>query len=259
MSIAVTCRACGKRFKAPESMAGRRVRCKCGDAIRIAPVDAAPEPDALDLGALAAGDVMNAATCPDCHSAMEEDAVLCVQCGYNRKTGHKVGAKFDDPPSPPDAAAQPKPARRDRATSGGLAVGGIIKAACIVLMIAGLGWGAYHIAAAITFDPTAQLEADMQKVSPKMTVYEVVEAMGRPPKEILTERDPATSDSVVRFVPKKLFWSADFLDKYSPEDLQYGFRFIYKYSEREELVLWFDTSGALTSVNKHDPFAPLWR
>src|SRR4051794_37102488 len=48
MSITAECNSCGRRYQAPASMAGKRVRCKqCGNVFDLPDPDGAPDLDAL--------------------------------------------------------------------------------------------------------------------------------------------------------------------------------------------------------------------
>jgi hypothetical protein len=106
------CDACGKRYTWKPELAGKRVKCKCGGILSVPRTDPAAPPaadDALppdfdDLYALAEGaPVAQAVTpptytrggtpCPSCGVNVPGDAVLCVSCGTNVKTGKKVKTK----------------------------------------------------------------------------------------------------------------------------------------------------------------------
>lgn len=111
--ISVGC-ACGKRLKAPASAAGKRARCpKCGTvhtlpAPQAAPVAAAAtsggsDPYEVDdpFAAIAEAAMReeqatplesNAVHCPGCQRAMPDGAVLCVNCGYDSRTGKRAAA-----------------------------------------------------------------------------------------------------------------------------------------------------------------------
>ncbi|MCA9255580.1 MAG: hypothetical protein KDA33_08070 [Phycisphaerales bacterium] len=267
MSIVVECGKCRIRKKAPDHMAGKRVRCKCGAVLAIPAVvhhAPAPTPSELDLSELSLmseGEAIAApASCPKCMAVMAEGAILCVNCGFNKETGQSVSPQEQSAAAaaaPEDGATALKRKNVD-ANPPPAWVGSLVRTFVFLVLVAGFGYGAYHIVQAVTFDPTKQLEEDMTKVSPKMHVYDVVKVIGRPPKEILTERDPSKSDNVVKYVPKKLFWSADFMEAHTEEDLQFGFSFVYKYTEREQLVIWFNPDGEVEFMEKHDPFGMLF-
>ncbi len=121
----ISCPSCGKRLRWRAELAGRKVKCVCGMSFPMpaaANGDPAPppqevksesnpfeleepphfaessEPDARSEAALGAlpldlNDAHSPAasgTCPACHAPMKVEAVLCIRCGYNRKSGRKL-------------------------------------------------------------------------------------------------------------------------------------------------------------------------
>src|SRR3954447_11640808 len=93
-----SCDACGKTYSWKPELAGKRVKCKCGQPISIPAHDPAGD-DVGDLGDLAAlsegapttpGAVAGGPTCPGCGSGVDPSAVICVNCGQNLKTGKKL-------------------------------------------------------------------------------------------------------------------------------------------------------------------------
>jgi hypothetical protein len=103
MPIVVECGSCHQRFRAKDTLAGKAVKCpRCGGAIQV-PMSASetPEEDAGDVygvaaeapqvpGPAAGGTVRH---CPSCHQAMPPDAVICVGCGLDLRTGRKLEAR----------------------------------------------------------------------------------------------------------------------------------------------------------------------
>ena len=92
MPIKVACR-CGQQFAAKDELAGKTVKCpQCSQPLTI------PRPQAaavggnvsslLDEAGMAAA--TTAARCPSCSAVLPDGAVLCVQCGYNAKTGRRM-------------------------------------------------------------------------------------------------------------------------------------------------------------------------
>jgi len=85
---------CGRSFKAPDGFAGRRVKCPaCGTRLPVP--DGSPEGmDVLfedDYGV----EPPSRRTCGACGTLVEEDAVVCTNCGMNFATG--LGARTADP------------------------------------------------------------------------------------------------------------------------------------------------------------------
>lgn len=110
--IAIKCK-CGGKFRVPAAARGKRIKCpKCAGPIAIpaAPLrrTAAPKPVARPaddggglLDALAGHEAAAVAApmgpalsnlCPNCTGPLAADAVVCVGCGYNVKTGKLMGA-----------------------------------------------------------------------------------------------------------------------------------------------------------------------
>lgn len=118
----VTCEHCQRAYAWQEKYAGKKVRCKCGQAIRF-PAKRPSEDEIslnldsgidLDLGAMPEGAIhppmsLSASKkpkqsgkpiCPSCYEAVRKGAVICVACGFNIKSGSKikieVGKESDD-------------------------------------------------------------------------------------------------------------------------------------------------------------------
>jgi hypothetical protein len=113
-----SCGGCGKSYAWKLELAGKRVKCKCGEKLSVpatdpAAVEAEAEPDGMggfdDLMALADGAPASeagyaseraapmrnssrggGAVCPSCGAGVDAAAVLCVNCGQNLKTGKKL-------------------------------------------------------------------------------------------------------------------------------------------------------------------------
>jgi len=114
----IVCPACGKRFRWRPEFAGRRARCAaCRRVLQLpeqedGPVlalDDAPAPAPAGSGAELrfAADGAGGATCPSCHAPVAANAVICVNCGLNLKTG-EVLASVVEPASPQEPALAPE-------------------------------------------------------------------------------------------------------------------------------------------------------
>jgi len=130
MPIKVTCQ-CGQRFAAKDELAGKRVKCpKCGEVLMIgqagpkpapkreAPPAAAPAPAAAAAPADDYGleNLTSGNACPGCGATLTPEAVLCVACGYNVKSGQQVQT---DVPAVDTSAAAGGPAQAPAAGSLG--------------------------------------------------------------------------------------------------------------------------------------------
>lgn len=112
MAIKVLCKHCKTGFKAKDELAGRRVKCpKCKTPITIGqavapaspkkkktPVAVATHNPLLDL--LDEQDVRSVARgpiCENCAAEVQPGAVICIECGFNLKTGEQLETEaYDD-------------------------------------------------------------------------------------------------------------------------------------------------------------------
>lgn len=95
MPIRVKC-VCQQQFDAPDHLAGKTVKCpKCSSPIVIpspaAAMAARPAPSAVASLLDEVGVKQRSLTgCPSCGAHHEPDAVLCVECGFNFRTGRRI-------------------------------------------------------------------------------------------------------------------------------------------------------------------------
>jgi hypothetical protein len=99
-----SCPACGKSFRWKPEFAGRSAKCACGGKL-VVPAEATLTSDAAGIP-LAPEPKQSAPSqrikpssppdvegrCPSCSAALASGAILCVNCGYNVKTGQKLAA-----------------------------------------------------------------------------------------------------------------------------------------------------------------------
>ncbi len=95
MPISVVCE-CGKRLKVKDEAAGKRIRCPgCGTVLEVPSAEAigqASEPSEKKP--------VSGRSCPWCTVQLPDDAVVCLSCGYDFRTGRKAAAvKQEKPPS----------------------------------------------------------------------------------------------------------------------------------------------------------------
>jgi hypothetical protein len=106
----VTCPGCQKQYASKPELAGKRVKCKCGGVLEF---PAQPEP--VDDGAYDFLEEEPVAKpvggkCPGCGAKTPKEAVICVSCGLNFKTGQKLKTAHlveQANPSPGKAAGKP--------------------------------------------------------------------------------------------------------------------------------------------------------
>ncbi len=122
-----TCQACGKQYTWKPELAGKRAKCKCGQMMTVPQQLHSDEPDLDALYDLAEDEPARpartapqaavtipaqqaGARCPSCSAPMQPGAVLCVNCGFNLKTGKKMGTAVGGSAPPPIQPPAARPA-----------------------------------------------------------------------------------------------------------------------------------------------------
>jgi DNA-directed RNA polymerase subunit RPC12/RpoP len=73
MAITFDC-TCGQPLEVEDEHAGKQAKCpRCGESVTIPSAGEEEEPK-----------------CPGCGKPMEYDAIICMECGFNRKTGRRL-------------------------------------------------------------------------------------------------------------------------------------------------------------------------
>lgn len=92
----VSCDSCGRHYKWLDKLAGKKVRCKCGQVMRMPEMDPADDGDLLlsqpsiVTGAAPAAATASTGYCPSCKEAVKPGAVICMGCGFNIKEGKQL-------------------------------------------------------------------------------------------------------------------------------------------------------------------------
>ena len=84
------CPTCGKSYRWKPEMAGRSAKCGCGGKLVVPGERPATVPASTTDAPTAKPQA--ASSCPSCAKPLVTGAVLCVNCGYNLKTGQKLSA-----------------------------------------------------------------------------------------------------------------------------------------------------------------------
>ncbi len=105
------CPSCGRRYSWKRELAGKKVRCKCGKSMRVPDVlpavdgtyeldgSAVRDSDAprdtkresrVPSDAARSGAAGGADRCPSCGANLSPDAVICIQCGFDRTSGKQI-------------------------------------------------------------------------------------------------------------------------------------------------------------------------
>lgn len=116
MSIRVSCRHCRSEFNLADKLAGKRVKCpKCSQPLQVPAADgdgdlkleaeAGPARTQLAgawgakggkshldelLDEAGVKEAVQGPTCPECGAGVPENAVLCIECGYNFQLGRRI-------------------------------------------------------------------------------------------------------------------------------------------------------------------------
>jgi hypothetical protein len=99
-----SCGKCGKSYKWKPELAGKKVKCKCGNVMAAPKEEPVAEQQDVDLDGLyelAAEEKKSSKRqhadaggfrCPSCHTDLAPGAVVCTLCGFNLKTGSRATA-----------------------------------------------------------------------------------------------------------------------------------------------------------------------
>jgi DNA-directed RNA polymerase subunit M/transcription elongation factor TFIIS len=82
MPIAFRC-ACGTPLKVKDALAGKKVKCpKCGTSLAVPEAGYSPDDEVVDVR-----------DCPSCGEMLASDAVICIGCGHDFRSGQKAASK----------------------------------------------------------------------------------------------------------------------------------------------------------------------
>jgi len=263
MHIRVECPACKKKLMAPERLAGKRAKCSCGAVVSVPPL---AKQDKEPLDALLTGETAGKSTCPSCDADMPPGAVLCTACGYNVKTGKRVqpslAADAGAPAGPPKRLKSSKPTDpRTHEPRFSRDPWAVLKWGFVLATLAGIGWIVWAIVSWVQFDPAQQARDRAEQVKPGMAITEVVQLMGKPPREVFLYEEKETGSGFLSgtlLEPRKVKWREDFMTRYDEEDRANGIDFVYRFSTRDHLKISFEPDGTVTDVAAVDVLAHLY-
>ena len=119
-----SCPECGKNLKVKDEHSGKTITCPaCGSKITV------PAPDGG-----------SGASCPGCGAGVAPDAVICVKCGTNLRSGEKLATATGGGPEPRPVSAEAIVAARRPVVFG--LIGPAIKLA-VLAGLAVAGWQIY--------------------------------------------------------------------------------------------------------------------
>jgi hypothetical protein len=263
MHIRVECPACKKKLKASERLAGKRAKCSCGAVVTV-PALAKQDEDPLD--ALLAGETAGQTTCPSCEADMPPDAVLCTACGYNVTTGKRVQPSLptgtEAPAGPPKRLKSPKPSDpRKYEPRFSRDPWAVLKWGFVLGTLGGVGWIVWAMVSWVQFDPAQQARDRAEQIKPGMAITEVVQLMGKPPREVILYEEKEAGGGFLSgtlLKPRKVKWREDFMTRYDEEDRANGIDFVYRFSERDHLKINFEPNGTVTEAVAVDIYAHLF-
>lgn len=148
--ITLKCK-CGQKFNAKAELAGKKIKCpKCEQPIRVPagnkiakakpPTQEASIGDLFDEVGFNTEDGSAHRKCPECRAPMTDEAIICIDCGYNENTGKRM--ETYRPLTAADRAkrmAKPdRPAGAQKGAGGKLPMilGGVV----LVALLAVAGW-----------------------------------------------------------------------------------------------------------------------
>lgn len=251
-------------MQAPDRLAGRRAKCKCGAFVAIPDASAEVEPAELDWTAgdglpPAGSPAAHPAVCPNCLADLAAGAVLCTTCGFNLKTGKQLAVSTGDSPEkavkPPRADGRPRSGGGSRHMRGIARISVTLSVVKWVIIIGVVVGGAWGVRQAFLFDPHKQaLEAEA-KIYPGMTVQEVIDAIGKEPAEThaFEAKELGNTGYFIELVDKRIAYQDNFMNTVEQKIIENGFYFVYWYSERDKLTIRFDSEGTVEMVELVDP------
>src|SRR5437764_5463840 len=121
-----SCDSCGKQYPWKPELAGKKAKCKCGAVLSIPAQPqmaraAARAPVAV--AATAPEEESQAYRCPACKSDLNPGTAVCVNCGYDLRTGQYVSTQVDTGDDGEEAAAVPKKKKKKKAAAAASATG----------------------------------------------------------------------------------------------------------------------------------------
>jgi len=117
-----SCDSCGKQYPWKPELAGKKAKCKCGAVLSI---PAQPQMARAPVAVAAAAPVEESAAyrCPACQADLNPGTAVCINCGYDLRTGQYVSTQVDTGEDEGEAAPAPKKKKKKKA-AGAAAAGG---------------------------------------------------------------------------------------------------------------------------------------
>ena len=105
-----SCEACGKQYPWKAELAGKKAKCKCGAVLNIPAQPQAARAAARAPVAVAAAPVeeVGGYRCPACKNDLTPGTAICVNCGFDLRSGQYVSTQVDTGDDEAEAAPIPK-------------------------------------------------------------------------------------------------------------------------------------------------------
>ena len=116
-----SCDACGKQYPWKQELAGKKAKCKCGAVLNIpAQPQAARAAARTPVAVAAAAPVEESAAyrCPACKADLNPGTAVCINCGYDLRTGEYVSTQVDTGDDGGEAEAAPKKKKKKKVAGG---------------------------------------------------------------------------------------------------------------------------------------------
>jgi len=117
-----SCDSCGKQYPWKPELAGKKAKCKCGAMLNIPAQPQMARAAARTPVAVPAAAVVEESAgyrCPACKNELTPGTAVCINCGYDLRTGQYVNTQIDTGEDEADAAPVPKKKKKKKMAAGG--------------------------------------------------------------------------------------------------------------------------------------------
>jgi hypothetical protein len=110
-----SCDSCGKQYPWKAELAGKKAKCKCGALLNIpAQPQVARSPARAAVAVAVPVDESQGYRCPACKNELNPGTAICVNCGYDLRTGEYVNTQVDTGDDGAEAEAVPTPKKKKK-------------------------------------------------------------------------------------------------------------------------------------------------
>ena len=114
-----SCDSCGKQYPWKPELAGKKAKCKCGAVLSVPAQPQAARAAARTPVAVAAAQVEESQgyRCPACKNDLTPGTAVCINCGYDLRTGQYVSTQLDTGEDQVEAARVPRKKKEKKAAA----------------------------------------------------------------------------------------------------------------------------------------------